>query len=369
MDEQNDNINKKEEEIPKIDTKIKVNDTTGNNTNIINNIIINIEKEKNEKILDNNNMKKDNKKIKSQDSKKKHENKYFVINNVETNDELSKIKFRANSCQFNNKVLKIDNTTSKHIFNKDMKIVERKNEKNKINFKNENKSRINSNNVEENANKNEGKNEIINQLSEDEINLKNNLCGKKIGKYLEEQKEKYLKIYKDNEILNNDYFLKSSFGLNFHSSRNSNFAVLKKSSDNLKNYFNNFNGNYDKNFGFVVLKNIAYFYLTDAEEQEKVLLYDCSKIKKIDYGTTDKISDSFSLNSYSLSNKSNSNEDMEIKYNLFCGKKNWTDFFDLCFGLEHLPSIFFSVKINEPKKNINNTFKNYFYPNTVICGC
>ena len=79
MDEQNDNINKKEEEIPKIDTKIKVNDTTGNNTNIINNIIINIEKEKNEKILDNNNMKKDNKKIKSQDSKKKHENKYFVI--------------------------------------------------------------------------------------------------------------------------------------------------------------------------------------------------------------------------------------------------------------------------------------------------
>ena len=62
MDEQNDNINKKEEEIPKIDTKIKVNDTTGNNTNIINNIIINIEKEKNEKILDNNNMIKDNKK-------------------------------------------------------------------------------------------------------------------------------------------------------------------------------------------------------------------------------------------------------------------------------------------------------------------
>ena len=189
---------------------------------------------------------------------------------------------------------------------------------------------------------------------------------KKIGKYLEEQKEKYLKIYKDNEVLNNNYFLKTPFDLNFHCSRNSRLAILKEYSDKLKNYFNNFNGNYNKNFGFVVLKNIAYFYLNDTDEQEKVLLYDCSRIKKIDYGTTDKISDSLSFTSYSPSNKSNRNEDTEIKCNLFCGKeseKNWVDFFDICFKLEHLPSIFFSVKINEPKNNISNIIQNNYYSN------
>ena len=55
-----------------------------------------------------------------------------------------------------------------------------------------------------------------------------------------------------------------------------------------------------------------------------------------------------------------------MENNIFSGieiEKNWINNFDLSFKLEHLPSIFFSVKINEHKKNISNTISNHNYSN------
>ena len=127
------------------------------------------------------------------------------------------------------------------------------------------------------------------KLSENTIKLKEGLSFKKVGEYLQEQKKKYLKIYKNNDILNNDYFLKSSFELNFHSSKNSNYLILKKAAKNLKEYFNKPDEYYNNNFGFVILNNIAYFYLNDMEEQENKILFDYEKIKQINYDKKKKI--------------------------------------------------------------------------------
>ena len=202
-------------------------------------------------------------------------------------------------------------------------------------------------------------------------NLKNDLVmAKKVGIYLKEQKEKYLGIYKNNEILNNKNFSKSLFDLNFRGSKNSKYLILKNAAKNLKVYINKPEENYNKNFGFVVLNNIAYFYLNETEEQENIVLFDSEKIKKADYEKKD---DKVSYASYSSSNKSNSIEDKEIDYQLYNGiqfEKNFVDFFDLTFKLQHLPSIFFSVIIKEnkqfdtKKKNKNRFYFNYnFNPN------
>jgi len=99
------------------------------------------------------------------------------------------------------------------------------------------------------------------------------------------------------------------------------------------------------------------------EEQENKILFDSEKIKQINYEAQKKIDDKkkedkklddkFSYVSYSSSNKSNSIEDKEVEYQLFNGmqfEKNFVEFFDLSFKLQHLPSVLFSVKIKENKK-------------------
>ena len=213
--------------------------------------------------------------------------------------------------------------------------------------------------------------------------LKKNLFFKKVGDYLKEQREKYLKIYKNNEILNNKNFLNSCFDLNFHSSANTKYLTLIKTAQKLKTFFNNFNGIYKKDYGFAILNNIAYFYCNDIEEHENEVLFDSSLIKQANY-TNSNLSNNLKLNppskeqkqvnykpktqgdlntyvSFSGSNNSKPKENNSIDYYLFNGmdfKKNWLDFFDVSFGLDHLPSKFFSIKINENEKNIiNNNFK------------
>ena len=197
------------------------------------------------------------------------------------------------------------------------------------------------------SNKKNKKTNLIKTNNNDKLierinNLKNDLVmAKKVGIYLKEQKEKYLGIYKNNEILNNENFSKSLFDLNFRGSKNSKYLILKNAAKNLKVYINKPEDNYNKNFGFAVLNNIAYFYLNETEEQENIVLFDSEKIKKADYEKKD---DKVSYASYSSSNKSNSIEDTEIDYQLYNGiqfEKNFVDFFDLTFKLQHLPSIFF----------------------------
>ena len=217
-------------------------------------------------------------------------------------------------------------------------------------------------NKKTNLNKTNNNKELIERIS----NLKKDLSmTKKVGVYLKEQKEKYLQIYKNNDILNNENFSKSLFDLNFHNSKSSKNFFFKKAAKNLKEYFNRPEENYNKNFGFAVLNDIAYFYLNDTEEQENTVLFDSEKIKKADYGINEKKDDIFSYASYSSSNKSKSTEEKEVEYQLINGiqfEKNFVDFFDLTFKLQHLPSIFFSVVIKE-NTQIDIKKKNRFYYN------
>jgi len=338
------NINQK-----KKDNEVKINLTfKGNNEGNGSKNIINIKKDElissqgNEKIKVNNNNKMNEEKLDTQNDNTENKKQEFkqgqksihfeTVKKLGIKDNKPIKKIRAKSFKYESINRKIINTYEKKL----RTVSEKKN--NKINDNND-------------------------KLSESTIKLKEGLSFKKVGEYLQEQKKKYLKIYKNNDILNNDYFLKSSFELNFHSSKNSNYLILKKAAQNLKEYFNKSDEYYNNNFGFVILNNIAYFYLNDMEEQENKILFDSEKIKQINYEAQKKIDDKkkedkklddkFSYVSYSSSNKSNSIEDKEVEYQLFNGmqfEKNFVEFFDLSFKLQHLPSVLFSVKIKENKK-------------------
>ena len=215
--------------------------------------------------------------------------------------------------------------------------------------------------IDENKGKTElkkrsNKNDNNSELSQSIIELKKNLFFKRVGEYLEEQKIKYLKIHNNNEVLNNNNFLNSSFDLNFRGSKSSKYILLKIAAEKIKNFFNNSNGIYNNNFGFTILNDIAYFYLKDMNKHDNLVLFDGEKIKQSNYEFVGKTIDITSPVSYSGSNKSYSNEDKDIEYSYFTGfelENNWNLFIDLVFNLEHLPSIFFSISIKE-KENIKD---------------
>lgn len=111
---------------------------------------------------------------------------------------------------------------------------------------------------------------------------------KKVRNYLEEQRNKYLKIYNDNDVLKSDNFSKSCFEVNFHSSKSSKLMILKKASQDLKEYFNEPNGNFNPNYGLTVLNNMVYFYIMDTNEQEKIRKNDSEEKGKseVDHSNT-----------------------------------------------------------------------------------
>ena len=191
------------------------------------------------------------------------------------------------------------------------------------------------------------------------IELQKGLFTKTIEGYLKDQKEKYLKSYEKNDILNNNNFPNCSFSLNFHSCSNSNFILLKSSAIRIKNYFNNQKEVYKENYGFCVLNNIAYFYCDDLDDKENAYLFDSEIIKKCNYDK-ELPNDPISYGSYSGTNISDPQKEKNIDYYLFTGmnfEKNWVMFFDINFKLKHLPSKFFSVKIIDKEKKNNNNNK------------
>ena len=343
-----------EEEIKKKETEIK-NNINMNQKGKNDNKIINIPLEKNNKI---NEPKSIINKIK-EEFISNQSNKNIKVNNQNNKKEVKELA--KNNIKETIHEFDLRNKSNKGKRAKSFKYGS--NNKNKeLNLNQHTKYRTESNkkNKETNLIKENNKNDLIERVN----NLKKDLVmAKKVGVYLKEQKEKYLLIYKNNEILNNENFSNSLFDLNFHKSKNSKFLIFKKAAKNLKEYFNKPEENYNKNFGFVVLNNIAYFYLNDTEEQENIVLFDSEKIKKADYGINEKKDDKFSYVSYSSSNKSNSIEDKEVEYQLYNGiqfKKNFVDFFDITFKLQHLPSIFFSIVIKE-NKQIDTKKKEYEY--------
>ena len=320
-----------------------------------------------------------NKSIKKRNEIKDNKNNKDIKKSIGKNDSLNK---NAYGCQHimpgqnknnNEKLNKTEN-----IYKKSEKIIRSKSHKFKSIKKN-----IKNFNFDNQIDKSETKIKNYNnniKFSKKNINeLQKGLLAKTIGEYLKDQKEKYLKIYPKNDILNNSRFPNCPFSLKFHNCSNDNYILLKNSATRIKKFFNTQCEVYKENYGFCILNNIAYFFCDDLDDKENTYMFDSEIIKKSNYDT-ELPNDPISYASYSNSNVSNPQKDKNIDYYLFTGmnfEKNWVMFFDINFKLFHLPCKFFSVKIIMNENNNNNKAfiqskyskikpynKNKFYNNT-----